>query len=503
MKEFSVILVDDDQLILDDLKTLIDWKKLGFTICATANNGMQALKKIKSHKPHILITDVLMPGMNGLELIVEAQKLNTDLKILMISSYDEFDYVRKALNLGVHDYLLKNEITAISFSKKLTEIASTIEKSTQISESFLQHELAQYFQNSLSVQNIPLSLSSIRDNQYYFFIAGQTLPFSLNMQQISSDILSVQNYLKSVLDQQETISISFSFNNDRFVIFALSIESSYQEKEFLRVSIGRNLWHRFFSSSKHPCSLFYCPRPITLAMFRQLYRDALPFIQYYSMFSQEKPLNLEILMQEKRYIPQNHSFPFHTLDGNPEYVEDQILKIRDYLYQCEKGFDLAAIMNFYRNFCIHIETLSQGHLSIDKSHYFYSFEPFLKWIFNTYQDCVSLKWKNTSNQFSASVRSAIEYMNEQYSNYTLTAEMIADHIHLSSSRLGVLFKQETNRTINEYLTDIRMKQAIHLLKNSNMKIYEISEQCGYRSSQYFSQLFNSYTGKRPIDYRKS
>ena len=101
------------------------------------------------------------------------------------------------------------------------------------------------------------------------------------------------------------------------------------------------------------------------------------------------------------------------------------------------------------------------------------------------------------------MRTAVEYMQENYSNYALTAEMISEAAHLSASRLGVLFKQETNRTINEYLTELRIEQAIYFLKNTNMKIYEISEKCGYKSSQYFSQVFCSHTGKRPIDYRKT
>ena len=126
----------------------------------------------------------------------------------------------------------------------------------------------------------------------------------------------------------------------------------------------------------------------------------------------------------------------------------------------------------------------------------------LKWIFNTYEKCLVALRDGKSARYSLPVKNSIDYMEKNYSDYTLNAEMISEHAALSSGRLGVLFKQETQQTINEYLTHLRISHAIWLLTNTNLKIYEISEKCGYRSSQYFSQVFYQHTGRRPIDYRK-
>lgn len=97
---------------------------------------------------------------------------------------------------------------------------------------------------------------------------------------------------------------------------------------------------------------------------------------------------------------------------------------------------------------------------------------------------------------------AIHYMKDNYANSSLTVEQIAERVSLSASRFSVLFRQETNQTVNDYLTELRISQAVFLLENSNYKIYEIAEKVGYKSSQYFSQIFSQKTGYKPLHFRK-
>ncbi len=503
MKKISVVLADDDKLILNDLKSLINWENLGFQLVETALNGRQALKALKKYRPAILVTDIIMPGMDGLELITRAKELLPNLKILIITSYDDFGYAKRALQLGVSDYILKNEITSISLGGKLLDIAATIERSSRISESFLRHELSEYFKKTEQDSALPGDLSSLKNDNYYFFIAAQCTPFTLNMDQANYALNSSLEYLSSVLEQFTNISIPIQFFCDKFLLFAIRMETSAQERHFLLSSVTRQLWQRFNSTFNQPCILFYYPHRSSIEKIRKIYQSALPLLRYSSaMFCETQPVDLEILLAKEKYVPLGRSFSFHQLTGSKDQAEEQILKLRHYLMLCSQNRDIASVVDFYRGFCIQMENLSYGHFDPNELRYFYNFESFLKWVFNTYQDCITIKNSDMSKQLSPSVRTAIEYMQENYSDYALTAEIISNAAHLSASRLGVLFKQETNRTINEYLTELRINKAIYFLKNTNMKIYEISEKCGYRSSQYFSQVFCGHTGKRPIDFRK-
>ncbi len=104
---FKVLIADDERLIREGMSTLIDWDNLGFSVCCQAANGIEALELIREHKPDLLLVDIQMPQLNGLQLIEKAREIKSDLLFVIISGHDEFDFARKAINLGVKDYILK------------------------------------------------------------------------------------------------------------------------------------------------------------------------------------------------------------------------------------------------------------------------------------------------------------------------------------------------------------------------------------------------------------
>ena len=106
----DIIIVDDDKLIREDVKTIMEWEKYGFRIVGEANNGMDAIKLINSSHVDIVITDIYMPILNGIELIRSVKSSHPDIKFLVISNYDDFGFVKEAMKLGASDYLLKYEI---------------------------------------------------------------------------------------------------------------------------------------------------------------------------------------------------------------------------------------------------------------------------------------------------------------------------------------------------------------------------------------------------------
>lgn len=520
MEPISVIIADDDRLVLQDLKQLVDWKQLGFCIAATAKNGEQALKYVKKYQPGLLITDIIMPGMSGLELILKVREASPDIQIMIISSYDEFDYAKKAIKLGVSDYILKNEITAASFTEKLIALAASIRESSKINGAVLSQELNAYFAgtaeselNSTGFDAVSAAapdtafdaasgnLKYLEKERYYFFILGQSTPFLLDVTRSNELFTSSVNYLISLTRQIDSFPISLVFTNEKFVLLGIRIESSSTERSFLLSSISRRIFTLINGRSPRPCMLVYTGCRQTIREFRKLYTQVLPILRFYSMFCPGQPVPIEELKQ-KHCIQAGRQFPFQHLDSSPDNLEKNIMEIKTFLVSCNDALDLPSIMNFYIGFCRHMETLRECSLDFPDPNYFISFEDMLKWIFNTYEKCLVALRDGKSARYSLPVKNSIDYMEKNYSDYTLNAEMISEHAALSSGRLGVLFKQETQQTINEYLTHLRISHAIWLLANTNLKIYEISEKCGYRSSQYFSQVFYQHTGRRPIDYRK-
>ena len=172
----NTLLVDDDALVLEDLKRLIPWEDLGFTIVGTARNGKQALKQFRALRPQLVITDVVMPLKDGIELIEAIKDMEPGTFFLILSSYDEFDYAKSALQLGVVDYLLKTEITAETLSRKLCSIYTSIKSTKKTYRRHQSLELQEYFEGSYGSAILPDSLlEAIRTKRFSFYCCPAAL----------------------------------------------------------------------------------------------------------------------------------------------------------------------------------------------------------------------------------------------------------------------------------------------------------------------------------------
>lgn len=507
MGRLSVVIADDDHLVLENLKTLVHWDNLGFQVVATAPNGKKALHYIEQYHPDVLITDIIMPIMNGLELIEHVRKDFPNMKILIISSYNEFEYAKKAIEKGVTDYILKTEVTAASFSAKLSSLFQQCTSQIQITSTALNQEFQSFLENDSETleeedyNSYPI-LSKVRNNFYQFFIMTQAIGFCKGIENTLDYWKKSIKFIYSSLQHMEELHTApILFSHDNFCILGIPIESNRSNQLFLMKSLSKKILLYLNSRSPHDCVLFYSDNmitPIQLRLFMHKYQDALNF---HAAF----PITTGISFAEIKsntYMYAVDDFPFQKLSFDKEHLENDVLQIKNHVIDCFNKKNYPAILYFFQNFCTHIEIVSNNYFHFNEQFFFQTIEMFLKWIFNAYEQCIIHLTAGQTQRLSISVQKAIHFIKQQYHKCDLSAEDISLHVALSIGRLGVLFKSETGKTINEYLTDIRIQNAIYFLSNTSMKIYEISEKCGYKSSQYFSQVFYQKTGKRPIEYRK-
>ena len=508
MIKLSVVIADDDHLMLKNLQKIVNWGNLGFQIVATATDGKKALHYIDKYRPQVLITDIIMPMMNGLELIEYVRNKYPETKIFIISSYDEFEYAKIAIEKGVTDYILKTEVTAASFSAKLSSLYLKCTSQNRILSTVLNQEFTNFFDDAPQgseqdiIETYPL-LSKLLKNKYQFFIITQMIGLYRHISDTTNYYKESSQLIYSSLMSMEELSMSpILFPYKHFCILGILIESDHDNQIFIVKSLCKKLLLNLNRRSAYPCQLFYSNAmitPIELLGFYQKFQDLLNF---YATFNITASLTFQEIESETHSITENN-FPFKKLSLDKEHLEDDIVKMKEYLTACYQNKNYQAILQFFQNFCTHMEILSNNYLHFDEQNFFPSLEFLLKWTFDNYEQCVNRLCDNHIKKYNPSVDVAINYMQQNYSNYALTAEDISSLAALSPGRLGVLFKQDTGKTINEYLTDIRIKNAIYFLSNTTMKIYEIADKCGYKSSQYFSQIFYHKTGKRPIDFRKT
>ena len=285
------------------------------------------------------------------------------------------------------------------------------------------------------------------------------------------------------------------------IILGISTDISLFNK---RSAIRELISHLRFclSSESDPYAYFYSEKKMGFEEFKAFadHRDIL--VMYHMLFPAEKALCLQD-MEQLHYIPSSHSFPFHSLVFDEEHEEKDFFLIKEYITACTRNYDFFSIENFYQQFCTLMEVNSNNTLLPAEELYAPSPEHFLKWCFNTLHQCILIRTKGSDQSFSPTVEKAIQFIKQNYFNGDLTAADIAESVGLSSNRLGVVFKKDTGYTVNEFLNQYRIQRAVELLEKTNLKIYEISEKCGYKSSQYFSQIIFQKTGKHPIDYRRT
>lgn len=504
MKNLSVVIADDEQLVLRDLKELVDWNKLGFTIVGMATSGEQALKYIRKYHPHLLITDIRMLGMNGLDLIEIVHHEFPDMRFLIITSYNEFDYAKRAISNGVMAYLLKTEITNTTLTQKLIAVANSFQNVEAIYSAIYEQELSTYLvsskETSIESGQFP-HLITLQNCKYYFIIITTCNMISRTFSDLNKSASANMNIVKehayNFANEHCAKPVICQYND--FVLLGITASTNGQFLTFFRNFQNRMMYRLGHSSIRY--AYFYLQKCMTIEEFRDYYQSLNPLIQYNTIFYPGKPLNLELL-ESLHSINTNRLFPFHALIFDEEHLEQNILLIKDYIMECCENYDTSSLNSFYSSFCAFLEIKSNNQMQLPVSLHVPTPEHFQKWLYNTLLECIKLMTRGDEYKYSSSVDSAIRFMKQNYSNYELSSSVIAEHVGLSANRLGVLIKQETGKTINEYLTKIRVEKATYLLENSNMKVYEISEKCGYRTSQYFSQIIYQKTGKHPIDFRK-
>lgn len=493
LNQITILLVDDDQLVLDDLTNLIPWSDLGFQIIGRAKSAKQALRLFKEFKPKLVITDIIMSPTNGIELISEIKKISPDTFFLVLSSYEDFHYAKSALQMGVSDYLLKTELSSSALEDKMKKISAEINLHSQTRKTHILLELENYFR--LSSQNAFFSepfKEYISKNTYYFFLCSVPLLFRSKIDSYNTPLFTKEfvNHLSYLL---ELTYLDLLFAVDNFILIGIPCHT------FLAETI--NLWTNriitaFRNSDCNGC-VFYAEKSLTFIEFKKIYLKKRNELEYMLFFMSESAVKIKQDENPLLSSVKNINLPNYETFSEIIKKEDGKKQLIRYLDQLHETKDFNTLRKFIQHCCT-LFRLNAKEEAVNLS----SRQALDLWAEKGYDNLHS-PGQPSIEHYSSHVRNAILYIRNHYSDSSLSIEKIAEDIGISSGRISVLFKQEVSRTINEYITDIRINAAIDLLLHSNYKIYEIADRVGYRSSQYFSQIFLNYTGRKPLDYRKN
>ncbi|MCX7923631.1 MAG: response regulator [Clostridia bacterium] len=528
----KVIVADDEKWVRATIIGTVPFNQLGLTLVCEASNGLEALELCKQHQPDILLTDINMPGLTGLELIEELKKVLPEIKIVIISGYSDFEYAKNAIKFGVSDYVLKpvdeTEITkilsqikeSILSQKKHLEEENTLKTQNKqalsiLCEKFLNQLIAQ---NSLTADTIKNNLSSygMSFSHPYF----TTAIFSIDYTSIP-DKTKASGNLKRLL----------VWIMKRYLNAATFSKLSTDNELVSIINHTHSRGHESLSKALKLCIAFFQRKynnSLTIGISstgQQLNRLPILYTQahealswgfwscgervfYYQQDNTTSNVNIQPSEESLNYIIPN--IKLSNCQPAYSYIDEICSDLRTYNHikpSLAKEFFWTFIQLIISRLDIQISFIEYETLLINEHPYeritkissikslsIYTKE-MIQHICDHYHD------KHLEDTNIGVVEVAKKIIEENYYK-DISLEQIAKYVHLNPTYFSELFKKETGIGFIEYKTLLRIENAKKLLASTSMNTNEISNKIGYSDPKYFIKLFKKITGMTLGEYRE-
>jgi len=512
---YTVLIVDDERIIREGVASSIDWSQYGFLLLGLAENGIDAYERIKQDVPDVVITDIKMPGMDGLELISKVHQKFPEIIFIILSGYGEFEFANKAMKYGVKYYLLKpcdeneiiNILAKITIEKRekekkdkfLNDINDNLKKVLpQVGEQFLR-DLIMGVNYSKSELEYFLRLFEINETKFKLIVFKMDNVVDVidkfALKNISYDILNENSvYLSSIIDNNILLLIK-SMDLSILTDLLFQIKNTFNKYFKSDICVGVSNENEFENIQK---------------MYHEV-QDCLKCEFYLgdNKIITEKVIEFNNSRDNFKISTYNENIPEYVKAGNLESLNLELDGFFHMIYDEKLEIEMA------KNYCIEIFLiiLRQGDFkevsSYTKGLYEIQDKSTLKQISIYIKDIANKiakkNYENNTENYGAIISTVINYVNNNIQNYELSLTWIAKKVlFINENYLGKLFYKHTNEKFSRYVVRIRMEKAKELIKsNKDYKIYEITEQIGLEdNTQYFSQVFKKYTGYTPSEYRK-
>ncbi len=518
-KSLKVMLVDDEVMALNNLKNMIDWEQAGFRIVASETNPRKALDSFKKLKPRIVLVDIQMPVMNGLELSREILSLDIPVKIIILTSYKDFQYAKRAIGVGISNYLVKHELNEENLTLELERLKTEL-FNDQTNDEIIRHRLLRsVIDNTISskytIEKIFNRYIDFEIERLLFLFCKVDIPYFL----FDKHEERSRKNTRQLVDVIKSSGIGLPSD-----IFGLNVHESvvvvYLEKQKIKEETEK-IVSGIFSKIEMQIAL----QDETVSVYPLITCNNINEIMgKYTLV--QRVFDYSIFLGRNKIIDSdNHTIFEGTNTGK---LLESLKRVENLLSDFDsEGVELFLDRIFkkvatppwdpgeLRKLCNYlvgllddflVKTHSPDLVNLELDVAFYSglddlfqVNDILNWFKNIFNYIIHLAKENRSKKYSPKVDQALEFIHKNYME-DWAIDDISNMLNISEVYLRKIFKTETGVTIIHYLTNLRMEKAISFLKTGNYKIFEIAEMVGYNTSQYFSKAFRKHTGKSPVDY---
>ncbi len=514
---YKVLLVDDERIILDGISRIVDWESTGTVLAGTARNGIEAYEKVIEDPPHIIISDIKMPGMDGLQLAAKVSAEYPEIKLILLSGFGEFEYAQSAIEYGVKHYLLKpcneNKIMEV-----LQELVSELNQEQQ-SEQFVSNmreglaKVLPHVKEQFLKEFVTNKTYGNRDWEYFSHLFQLDLGdrkvrlilFHLDGPFEFEHLFAVKNIAEELLDN----NVLSSTVGDHVLIVVEDTTSAGTLQE--QIKLIRETFLRYYKID------------LTIALSesgeiiqaRSLYKQTIECLNYRFYLGEGSLITETDIVGLDRTESEELSFNEDNLimqikTGNREEAVREINLFFQKLSELRS--DITTVKSYVIQLFMAMIRLGDSenrHGYMDKVvklmqlDTLQAIQSFFK---ETADEITSNHYEQTKNKHSAIVSKVVDIINDHLGNPELSLNWVAHQmLYMNSDYLGKLFKKETGEKFSNYVMRVRISKAIDLIhQKSDIKIFELAEQLGFGDNpQYFSQVFKKYAGCSPSEYMKT
>lgn len=530
MDLFKVFICEDESIVREGLRDMIPWEKYGFEFVGDAPDGEMALPMIRKLKPDVLITDITMPFMDGLSLSKTVTKELPNIKIIVISGYSDFEYARKAIEIGVEQYLLKpvtktDMINALEgVRKKITEENEQKDYVKLYEQEFKKFErlthrvfFEKLVEGSLSVQEIyeeadklHLNLSADAYNIVIFSIRDHDQStYSDNASGVTESLLNqFMQYPDYIIFRCNLFSYAVLIKGDDESVKRMEDKCVKMIRQHCEETPSQLDWHVAVGASTN-----------RLSGLSSCYQDANRAFAYRHIFPNQHIFTSEQLKTEQfiandteinkidagKFDPMIIRYFVQTGTGaEVETFAD------DYLKSVEASVN-SILFRYYLLVSIRVNVeLALKEANVDSELIASSLPTFDTNIqadevkgYLTEALTIAIKMRDAEAQKRGNdiINNAVDYINEHYADEDISLDSVAEEINISANYLSAVFSNKVGLSFVEYITKKRMAKAKILLRNTSKKSGEIANEIGYKDPRYFSFVFKKNQGCTPSQYR--
>lgn len=500
----KVLFVDDEVMAMDYLQNMISWEDEGFYVVGHARSGKKALEIYEKEKPDIVISDIKMTGRDGLELTKRLKEKNADVVVILLSAYRDFEYAQKGFEYGVSNYLLKHELCEEKLREELEKAKERLKDSGRKKKIYQKYFAKQLIYNMEDVTEVE---EKELGNRFFLILVNKNPVFyngvfrELSWTDEEREILQ-----RSSEDTEEEISyvadVRLTSGNSIILYKIGNITSRYELTNKIE-SMAKRIAAALNEEENSSFNIIYSneiARTEISSVFQKMSR-----MIHYSVFWKPRCIyaleRMEEAGTEEKISWNEQEKELRSIIFEGRRTEDFIsylFELVRYPRENLRGFrDLLFVLD---NLVKELED-KHGITPLEKEEKGYKLPDIERYYINRMNDISETIQERTEKKYSGIVVDMMRYIKKNYCK-EISLESLGEEFQMNGVYLGQIFRKETGTTFLKYLTALRIEEAKRLLSQGDKNVSEVAEMVGYKTSQYFSQIFIKNVGMKPQEYKK-